>query len=373
MSQSPTAALADFSVQGQTLVCHGNWTQRGITKLQYRIQTFPVPACAHVTVQGAGITNMDTAGAWLLHQLQATLQAGHTSSDLQGFSPEHQALLALVSAETIISPSIPQTLRGMAMVGKSTLNGLSEAKQFLTFIGEACCAFLHVCLGKGRVRWISILQGIDVTGYRAVPIVALLSFLIGVVLTYQMGDQLRDYGADIYIVDLLGIAVFREFGPLITAIIVAGRTGSAYTAQIGTMNLREELDALRTMGLSPTELLVVPRVLALIIALPLLTVLADIAGIMGGMFMAKEMLSIDYMDFLHRFGQVIEVKQFTLGLIKTPVFAALIATIGCFQGFQVSGGAESVGSHTTRSVVQGIFMIIVADAAFSVLYTAMGM
>ncbi|MHB1222257.1 MAG: MlaE family ABC transporter permease, partial [Gammaproteobacteria bacterium] len=205
------------------------------------------------------------------------------------------------------------------------------------------------------------------TGYLGLPIIGLLSFLIGVVLTYQMGLQLKTYGANIYIVDLLGLSVLREFSPLITAIMVAGRTGSAFTAQLGMMKLNQEIDALDTMGVTPGELLLLPRILGLTLVLPLLTVWADIFGVFGGMVMANNMLGISWYDFLHRFPNVIPLKNLLIGVGKAPIFALLIASIGCFQGMLVKGGAESVGRNTTRSVVLSIFFIIVADAAFSVI------
>jgi phospholipid/cholesterol/gamma-HCH transport system permease protein len=184
--------------------------------------------------------------------------------------------------------------------------------------------------------------------------------------------QLSHYGANIFVVDLLGIALLREFAPLLTAIIMAGRTGSAYTAQLGTMKLNQEFDALQTMGLSPMHMLVLPKIVALLIALPLLTVVADFVGVLGGMIMAKSMLQVSFIDFLSRFSEVVSLKNYVIGLIKTPVFALLIATIGCYQGFQVHASATSVGQRTTTSVVQSIFAIIAADAAFSILFSYLG-
>ncbi len=206
-------------------------------------------------------------------------------------------------------------------------------------------------------------------GYLALPIIGLLSFMIGVVITYQMGLQLKNYGANIYIVDLLGISVLREFGPLLTAIMIAGRTGSSYTAQLGMMKLNQEIDALDTMGITPAELLLLPRIAGLVIALPLLTIWSDIFGVMGGMVMSNNMLSITWHDFLHRFPNVVPLRALLIGLGKAPVFALIIASIGCYQGVRVEGSADSVGQNTTRSVVMAIFFIIVADAIFSVVFS----
>ncbi|MGB2974007.1 MAG: ABC transporter permease, partial [Candidatus Competibacter sp.] len=205
------------------------------------------------------------------------------------------------------------------------------------------------------------------------PIIALLSFMMGVVIAYQGGQQLKAYGANIFIVELISLTMLRELAPLITAIIVAGRTGSAYTAQIGTMQITEEVDALRTIGISPMDLLVIPKLLALVVALPLLTVFADALSVFGGMVMAQTLLAVNFSDFLDRVPQVVTLTSFLLGVGKAPVFAAIIALVGCYQGFHVRGGADSVGRQTTVSVVQSIFLVIAADALFSVVLGGVGL
>jgi len=201
---------------------------------------------------------------------------------------------------------------------------------------------------------------------------ALLSFLIGVVLAYQMGLQLKTYGANVYIAYLTGLAVVREFGPLITAIIVAGRTSSSFTAQIGTMKVKEEIDALKTMGLSVTERIVLPKVLGLLIVFPLLVFWSDLFGILGSMVVSKSMLDVGHIEYLSRLKQEVGVEEYWVGLSKAPVFAILIAIVGCYQGFLVSSSADSVGARTTMSVVQALFLIIIADAVFSIYYSWMG-
>jgi phospholipid/cholesterol/gamma-HCH transport system permease protein len=191
---------------------------------------------------------------------------------------------------------------------------------------------------------------------------------MGVVIAYQGADQLQRFGANIFIVDLVGLSMLRELSPLLTAIIVAGRSGSAYAAQIGTMKVTEEIDALRTVGVGPIELLVLPKMLALIIALPLLTLYADVAGVLGGMLMASTKLDISFDVFLNRIGDAVSLSSFLTGIGKAPVFAAIISLVGCYQGFQVTGSADSVGRQTTVSVVQSIFLVILADALFSVVF-----
>jgi phospholipid/cholesterol/gamma-HCH transport system permease protein len=198
-------------------------------------------------------------------------------------------------------------------------------------------------------------------------------FLRAAVCVWRRTDQLRQYGANIFVADLVGLSMLREFAPLITAIIVAGRSGSAYAAQIGTMAVTEEIDAMRTIGIEPHELLVLPKILALMVALPLLAVFADVLGVLGGMVMAKTQLGVGFGDFMDRFAKAVSITSYLVGIGKAPVFAAIIAVVGCFQGFRTQGGADSVGRQTTRSVVQSIFLVIVADALFSVAFSVLNL
>jgi phospholipid/cholesterol/gamma-HCH transport system permease protein len=223
-----------------------------------------------------------------------------------------------------------------------------------------------------RIRWRAVMAEIEAAGVRALGIVGLLSFMIGMVMAYQGGATLASYGANVLIVNLVGIITLRELGPLLAAIIVAGRTGSSYTAQLGTMRITEEIDALRALGLPPFELLVFPKVIALVIALPLLSMFADVMGLLGGAVVANYGYGVSFSVYFERIPQVVNLTTLWLGLIKTPVFAIVIALIGCMQGLRVRGSAAEVGHATTISVVQAIFMVIVIDAVFSVLYNLMG-
>ena len=245
----------------------------------------------------------------------------------------------------------------------------SQLLEMLSFIGETATAIAKSVIEPKRIRWRPILFNIRTAGFDALPIVGLLSFLLGVVVAYQGADQLRQYGANIFVADLVGLSMLREFSPLITAIIIAGRSGSAYAAQIGTMAVTEEIDAMRTLGISPQEMLVLPKLIALIIALPLLTVFSDILGVFGGMLMARQQLDVGFVEFLDRFVKAVSPTAFMVGVGKAPIFAAIIAIVGCFQGFKTKGGADSVGRQTTRSVVQSIFLVIVADALFSIAFS----
>ncbi len=241
----------------------------------------------------------------------------------------------------------------------------------LSFVGANALALAACIAHPSRLRVRPILHNIHSAGFSALPIVGLLSFLLGVVVAYQGAAQLRNYGANIFVADLVGLSMLREFAPLMTAIIVAGRSGSAYAAQIGTMAVTEEIDAMRTIGIPPLDVLVLPKIFALVIALPLLTVYADVLGVFGGMVMARSQLGVGFEDFMDRLIHAIDLSTYLVGIGKAPVFAVIIALIGCFQGFRTRGGADSVGRQTTKSVVQAIFLVIVADALFSVLFSVL--
>jgi phospholipid/cholesterol/gamma-HCH transport system permease protein len=257
-------------------------------------------------------------------------------------------------------------------IGKVTIFLIKDIIEFVSFIGETFTSLLHYITHPSSIRFKAIIKNIDEAGVRALPIIALTSFLIGVVLAYQSAVQLEKFGANIFIVDLISISVARELAPLITAIVVAGRSGSSYTAQIGAMKITEEIDAMETMSFNPFRFLVIPRMIALMISLPLLIFFADIIGIFGGMFISEIHLSLSYSEFINRLQTALNVKHFWIGIFKGPFFACLIAAIACFRGFQVSRKTESIGRYTTISVVNAIFLVIACDAIFSVIFTELG-
>jgi phospholipid/cholesterol/gamma-HCH transport system permease protein len=262
-------------------------------------------------------------------------------------------------------------LAALTATGAASAAAARQGLAMLTFVGESSVAAWGSVRHPSRIRWRPVAFNIRNAGWNALPIVGLLAFLLGVVVAYQGAGQLRTFGANIFVVDLVGLSMLREFAPMITAIIVAGRSGSAYAAQIGTMVVTEEMDALRTIGVDPQEMLVLPKLLALIVALPLLTVFADVLGLAGGMLMAQARLGVGYSEFLERLVKAVAVRDYLVGVLKAPVFAAIIVMVGCFQGFRTEGGADGVGRQTTRSVVWSIFMVIVVDAAFSVVLSAL--
>ncbi|MFO1371289.1 MAG: MlaE family lipid ABC transporter permease subunit [Candidatus Competibacteraceae bacterium] len=355
--------------------CKGAWTLDGIEDFDRQLRDIRWPM-GEVRLDGSAISAIDTTGALLLLNTIAALERDGRQVQLVNLREEHQALLGLVrerraAAGAIPPPSAP--LGGLERLGRGVWFYTLRAFEFLAFIGEAAVALGRLTLHPGRFRWQALFSNIETAGVNALPIVALLGFMMGVVIAYQGGQQLKFYGANIFIVELVSLTMLRELAPLITAIIVAGRTGSSYTAQIGTMQVTEEVDALRTIGIPPMDLLVLPKLLALVVALPLLTVFADILSVFGGMVMAQALLDVSFSDFLDRFPQVVTLTSFLLGVGKAPAFAAIIALVGCYQGFQVRGGADSVGRQTTVSVVQSIFLVIATDALFSVVLGSVGL
>lgn len=267
----------------------------------------------------------------------------------------------------------PPRLGRVAGVGADALAAGRQARDFVAFVGELALAAVAALRHPTRFHGRAVLHELELGGHDALPIIGLTSFLLGVVVAYQGADQLRHYGANVFVVELVGYAMLREFAPLIGAIIIAGRSGSSYAAQLGTMVVTEEIDALRTIGIDPLQRLVLPKLVALAVALPLLTVFADLSGVFGGMVMARSQLDIGFVEFATRFGRVMQGSALLIGVGKALVFAVIIVVVGCFQGLRTRGSADSVGRQTTLSVVQAIFLVIVADALFSVAFNLLGL
>ena len=348
----------------------GQWTLNGIAGMESQLAAQSFSGKASLIVDASGIQALDTAGAWLLHRTLHHWEQQGVTTKIQGLRDDHDSLLQMVVAHAAQAgePVPLQRIGLLAQVGSAAWEGLRGFREMLAFVGESALVFLRVLIQPRRLRWRAVLHNLQTAGVAALPITGLLSFLMGVVIAYQGADQLQRFGANIFIVDLVSLSMLRELSPLLTAIIVAGRSGSAYAAQIGTMKVTEEVDALRTIGIGPQELLVLPKILALMIALPLLTVYADVTGVFGGMLMARAQLDVSFELFFDRLDDAIRLSSFLTGIAKAPVFAAIIVLVGCFQGFKVSGSADSVGRHTTISVVQSIFLVIVADALFSIVF-----
>ena len=320
---------------------------------------------------------LDTSGAWLVARLKARLEAQGVSVTLIDATSNRAALIETVSAALPTEEGIEAPPSGLVpwigRVGQATAGVGTSITSLLSFVGEVLSRFVYCLVRPRRWRTAALVSQMQEVGFNAIPIVVLMSFLIGVVLSFQGASQLRQFGAEVFVVDLIAISILRELGILLTSIIVAGRSGSAFTASIGSMKVREELDAMRTLGLDPIEVLVLPRVLALVIMLPILGFIANISGLFGGALMSWAELGVSPSMFVTRLQENTDVWHLIIGMTKAPFFAVIIATVACWQAMQVQGSADSVGRRTTSSVVQSIFFVIVADAVFSIFFAEMGL
>lgn len=323
-----------------------------------------------------GLLALDTSGAWLIAMLKARSEANGVAVDLIDATSDRAALVDTVQAALPGPDGVEDAPRGLvawvASVGAATMGTVHSMASLLSFVGEVLSRFFYGVVRPRRWRVAALVSQMQETGFNAIPIVVLMSFLIGVVLSFQGASQLRQFGAEVFVVDLIAISILRELGILLTSIIVAGRSGSAFTASIGSMKVREELDAMRTLGLDPIEVLVLPRVIALVIMLPILGFIANISGLFGGALMSWIELGVSPSMFITRLQENTDIWHLAVGMIKAPFFAAIIATVACWQAMQVQGSADSVGRHTTTSVVQAIFLVIVADAVFSIFFAEIG-
>ena len=353
----------------------GSWVIATLAELDARVREIATSSVRRARIDLGSVERMDTAGAWVLYRTRRDFRALGIDAEFEGVKPDHDIIFGRIAAgddedafeEQPFHPIIAMVHR----VGAATMGIIEEALDLLNFLGVIVVASVRVVLHPSRIRFVPLLVHIERVGLNALPIVGLLSFLIGVVLAFQGADQLKQFGAEIFTVNLVGVSVLREMGILLTAIIVAGRSGSAFTAQIGTMQVNEEIDAMRAMGLDPIEVLVLPRVLALVTALPLLAMFANLMGLAGGAVMSVIALDISVVQFVERLKSVVPIWAFWVGMIKAPIFGLLIALVGCREGLKVGGSADSVGRQTTKSVVVSIFMVMVADAIFSIFFSFM--
>ncbi len=358
------------------LAAGGSWTIRDAAILESALVEVPANGVDAASIELSQVTEMDTAGAWLVRRTAMTFEAAGVPTDISGMADDFLPLGRIVerTADCATQPVSTGYNYWSAMVervGRTTVECWAEGKALLSFYGQTIVGFGALVRRPGRLRFTALVNQVELTGLNAIPIVCLLSFLVGIVIAFVGADQLRRFGAEIFTVNLLGVIMLREIGVLMTAIMVAGRSGSAYTAQIGTMQVNEEIDALRTLGLDPMDVLVLPRVGGLLISLPILAFLAEIAGLLGGAMMATMVLDVTFTQFIRQLESVVTLNHFAVGMVKAPVFAYIIAIVGCYEGLRVGGSAESVGRMTTKSVVTSIFLVIIADAIFSVIFSTM--
>jgi phospholipid/cholesterol/gamma-HCH transport system permease protein len=357
-----------FSNQAESniFICSGNWTIDSIHQVERLLEKISINQ-SQIIFDGKDIVMMDTAGAWLLFRTKRQLEKAGYSVVMQNFNTKHQLLLEIMANNISNNQEISKAPNFLIQLGQKTHEFFIKIFEFLAFVGETFIIFLS----PFKIRWQALVANLYSAGVTALVIIGLMAFLMGVVLAYQGGSQLKLYGANIFIVDLVGVTLLRELAPLLTAILIAGRSGSAYTAEIGNMRVSEEIDALKTMGISPMELLVLPKVLALMIVMPLLTVFADIMGVLGGMLIAHLSFDVNISDFLEIFPERVAVSNYIIGIAKAIIFGIIISLVACYHGFQVKSSADSVGKHVTMSVVQAIFLVILVDAIFAILLSVL--
>ena len=364
--------LAEYDVieaeDGATLALSGPFLVSTVGALDDELLSIGEPIAR---IDLSGVTEIDTVGAWL-----ATTIAADNNAVIQGASPRAQRLLGALegvsSDESISAPRLPLWSRVPAEMGEKVFAARDGIIGVISFLGAVIISTGHLVTHPRRFRWVALFRQLELVGVAALPIIGLMSFLIGVVIAQQGAVQLAQFGAETLTVNLVGRITLRELGVLMTAIMVAGRSGSAFAAEIGTMKLTEEIDAMRTIGISPVEALVIPRILAAVLMMPLLGFYASGMAIIGGAVIGDVMLGIPFWTFLTRIQEVVPIYDLWVGLIKAPVFGLIVALSGCYNGMQVKGNSEEVGQRTTMAVVSAIFAVIVLDAFFAVFFTNIG-
>lgn len=368
------------TTEGLELDLSGEWSAREVADVEAALAAVDVAAARAISIDPSGISRLELSGAWVLRGFVQRARRAGAQVSFRGAPPDQLRLVEQTLNEPpagpaeLESPAAPPGEpgeRALVAIGRYVVRSGHGMVQALAFLGLVCSTFAASLTRPQRLRPTSIARHVYDTGITAMPIVALIAFLISVILAYLSAQQLRGLGADIYVVDLVTIGVLRELAVLLTAIIVAGRTGSAFAAEIGSMQLNEEVDALTATAADPIELLIVPRILGLAIALPLLTIIADLIGITGGALLCRYLLDMPLTQYVNRVSESISATTFWVGIIKAPVFAMLIGFAGCYRGMQVRGSARELGHMVTVAVVQAIFLVLLADALFAVLFMKM--
>ena len=377
MDDSPTLEQI-AQVEGLALCAAGPWTAACAPVIERLVADAEklIGGESNIFIDVSQVSRLDTFGAWLIERLRRSLSHGNVEAKIAGLSLNYSSLLDEVRHVPPVDPSPARrnSLIGLLEdVGRHVVGFASTLTALIGMLGAVLVAIGRVILNPRSFRLISTVHHLEQVCLRAVPIVILITFLIGCIISQQGIFHFRKFGADIFVVDMLGVLVLREIGVLLVAIMVAGRSGSAYTAELGSMKMREELDALRTMGFDPVEVLILPRMIALLIALPALAFLGAVAALYGGGLVAWLYGGVQPEAFLIRLRDAISIDHFVVGMIKAPVMAAVIGIVACVEGLAVQGSAESLGQHTTSSVVKGIFFVIVMDGVFALFFASIGM
>ncbi len=367
----PDNNLLNVGIMGDWIMENASVLESLLTDLDIEIEQYD-----SIRMHCNGLENIDTSGAWMLYQKFSQYEERGLRASFEGFKDVHFKFIKTI--QTLDKQPCPECMRdrsfygAMERLGGLTVKGVSHLGEALGFYGRIAETFFRSIRSPSHMRISSIIRHVQEAGINALPIVAMMAFLIAIVLAYQGATQLQKFGAEIFTINLTAISVLREMGVLLTAILVAGRSGSSFAAEIGVMKLNDEVDALKTLGIDPFEVLVLPRIIALVIALPLMAFLANMFGLAGGALMSITVLDIPLNRYFDQILGAVSMNDFLVGMIKAPIFAFIIASVGTFRGMQVTGSAESVGRLTTIAVVQSIFLVILADAFFSILFAKMG-
>jgi phospholipid/cholesterol/gamma-HCH transport system permease protein len=367
-----TSHRADQDLQ---LQLSGDWRVVTLAQLEPELAALSLEGLRRISIGTAQLTSLDLSASWALREFVLRAQANKIDVLFPNGEPQQLKLIAdtlaidQAPAVKLAAAAVPsQEFIPVSALGRRTVSSWHSLLAGLAFVGRVSVVFLSQLLRPQQWRAAAIARQVYDTGITAVPIVALIGFLISVITAYMGAQQLRKFGADIYVVDLVTVGTLREMAVLLTAIIVAGRSGSAFAAEIGAMRLNEEVDALKATGVDPVEVLILPRILGLVIALPLLTVIADAVGLAGGALLCRSLLGMPFVQYFNRMNEAIGPMTFWVGIMKAPVFAALIATAGAYRGLQVRNSSRELGRLTTVAVVQAIFLVILADAVFAVFF-----
>ncbi|MDQ1297605.1 MAG: phospholipid/cholesterol/gamma-HCH transport system permease protein [Campylobacterota bacterium] len=366
-SLSPAALTIVEDASHLILRCSGAWTLQTLAAVAATLESLTPHKPLKWDI--ADVIEFDSSGVALWNLYSRKFSHQGFASEIIGGREEHLRLYGLLYPHPSEDTPPPDHRNWLYRLGRETYRWVQGFDRFLNFLGEAFIVLINSLRHPGSIRYRAIGSHIITAGFDALPIIAISSFLIGVVVAFQSIVQLQKFGADVLIVDMIGISLTRELAPLITAIVIAGRSASAFTAQIGAMKMNQEIDAMKTMGFHPYLFLVWPRVIALMMVMPLLIFFADIVGIFGGMVIASTQSHLSYTEFINRLQGALPIRHFIIGIAKGPFFALLIALAGTYRGFQVSLNTESIGLFTTKSVVNAIFLVIACDALFSVLLT----
>jgi len=374
MTAEPSFAVEQLA-GGLRLRLAGRWTsdQANAVEAGATALTGAAGKSPRIVLDLSGVDRLDPLGAWVLDRTRSELGTAGAKAEFAGLSEAQKLLLQEIAYRDVSEPAKPPrspVIDLLSDIGGAVAGAGRDLVGGVSFLGALVSALGRIIINPARFRLTSVVHHLEAVGFRSVPIIALISFLVGCIVAQQGIFQLRKFGATAFVVDLTGILTLRELGVLLTSIMIAGRSGSAFTAEIGSMKMREEIDALRVMGLDPIEVLVVPRILALMIALPLLTFIADIAGLFGGGVVTWIYGGISQEVFLGRLRGAIGVNTFLVGIIKAPFMALVIGIIACIEGLAVQGSAESLGRQVTASVVKAIFMVIVVDGLFAMFFAA---